>query len=271
MPNHVILLPPSEGKATGGSRRGIPALSFPELDSARREVAAALSAVMRDETSARRLMGVKGSALEAAVAANTGIGTGPVLPAIERYTGVLYDNLDAGSLAGAARRRLRSGVVIFSGLWGLVRPADRIPDYKLKMDASLSPLGRLSTWWRPTLSAALADATRRRLVWDLLPQAHAAAWSDPDAACALRVTTAFVQERRAGGEVERSTVTHWSKALKGALARHLLEIDPVPPRADAIAAALAEFSHPEGYALEDLGTVTGDGHHLHATFVAPVT
>jgi uncharacterized protein len=269
MPNHVILLPPSEGKASGGSGRGIPALSFPELDGARGEVAAALDAAMRDEAVARKLLGVKGPALETAVAANTELATGPVLPAIERYTGVLYDNLGAGSLAGAARRRLRSCVVIFSGLWGLVRPSDLIPDYKLKMDASLAPLGRVSTWWRPTLSAALDTATSRRLVWDLLPSAHSAAWSDPDAACALRVTTTFVQERRVGGKLERATVTHWSKALKGALARHLLEIDPVPPSEEAVGAALGGFSHPQGYAVEDLVAVTGDGRHLHATFLAP--
>jgi hypothetical protein len=35
------------------------------------------------------------------------------------------------------------------GLWGVVAPRDPIPDYKLKMGASIGRLGKLSTWWRP--------------------------------------------------------------------------------------------------------------------------
>jgi uncharacterized protein len=263
MSNHVILLPPSEGKAVGGSPDAGASLSFPALDEPRTEVARALTAAMADEAAAGKLLGVKGTALRAAIVANTSLDGAPVLPAIERYTGVLYDNLDAASLTGPARRRLRDGVIILSGLWGLVRPTDAIPDYKLKMGTTLPPLGRLATWWRGPLSDALDEEVHDRLVWDLLPKAHAAAWTDPDASPALRVTVSFEVEQRKGRQRVRSTVTHWSKALKGALAHHLLNARPVRPERGAVIAALEAFSHPEGYALE---RVEGDG-HLHATFV----
>ena len=74
------------------------------------------------------------------------------LPAMERYTGVLYQELAWPTLSAAARRRGDVQVRTVSGLWGLVAPADPIPPYRLKMSASLDGLGRLSTWWRPRLS-----------------------------------------------------------------------------------------------------------------------
>jgi uncharacterized protein len=262
MPSHVILLPPSEGKAPGGAARGGTSLSFDPLAEPRAEVSEALGDLMRDEEAARKLLGVKGETLHAAIAANRSLAGAPVRPAIERYTGVLYDSLAAASLTGHPRRRLRDSVIIFSGLWGLVRPDDAIPDYKLKMDAVLPPLGRLSSWWRSPLSEVLDERVDGRLVWDLLPKAHAAAWADPDRAPALRVTASFAIERRKGGTVARTSVTHWSKALKGGLARHLLEHAAVPPRRQAVTTALEAFTH-DGYTLESL---EGEG-HLHATFV----
>ena len=104
---------------------------------------------------------MKGKALVAATAANRAVAKAPTLPAIERYTGVLYDALDHRSLSAAHRRRLDASVVIFSGLWGAVMPADPIPDYKLKMGAALPPLGKLSTWWRAPAVGSSRRARRR--------------------------------------------------------------------------------------------------------------
>ncbi len=271
MPESVILLPPSEGKAEGGRARGRRKAprSFPPLTAARAEVAQALATAMDDEAGAGALLGVKGEALAAAIEANRTLGSGHVLPAIERYTGVLYDNLDAASLDADARARLEAGVLIVSGLWGLVRPTDPIPDYKLKIDASLPPLGRLRTWWRDALTPVLDRSTRDRVVWDLLPNAHAGVWVDPDRTPALRVTTTFEAEQRRDGALVRTSITHWSKALKGTLARHLLATAPPAADPDAVAAALRAFRHAAGYALHDLSPVDSSDVHLHATFVAP--
>ena len=89
---------------------------------------------------------------------------------MERYTGVLYQELAWPTLPAAARRRGDAQVRTVSGLWGLVAPADPIPPYRLKMSASLDGLGRLSTWWRPRLAPVLAELTEGRVVWDLLPE-----------------------------------------------------------------------------------------------------
>lgn len=215
----LILLPPSEGKASGGDGPSwTPGSMSIDLDDRRAEVLVALAKSMRGSEAARaKLLGVKGRALHAAAAANAGARTSPTRPAIERYTGVLYDALEHRSLTAAQRRRLDESVVIFSGLWGLVAPSDPIPDYKLKMGGALPGLGKLSSWWRDQLSARLAERASGRRVWDLLPHEHAAAWRAP---VDLPQWTVRFLERGPDGTL--TTVSHRNKALKGALVRHLL-------------------------------------------------
>lgn len=123
----LILLPPSEGKAAGGT--GVAWTSgtmVVGLDAERRKVIAALATAMRaGEADRAKLLGVTGQTLADATAADRRITKSPTLPAIERYTGVLYDALDGGSLTAAQRGRLVASVVIVSGLWGAVMPPTR--------------------------------------------------------------------------------------------------------------------------------------------------
>ena len=234
----LVLLPPSEGKAAGGEgpawSRGSMAI---DLDERRQKVLGALaSAMRRSEADRRRLLGVKGAALAAASAANRSAATSPTMPAIERYTGVLYEALDHRSLSAAQRRRLDASVLILSGLWGLVAPDDPIPDYKLKMGASLGRLGTLSAWWRGELSARLAEVARDRIVWNLLPNEHAAAWNAPDDMRQWSVR--FLEPGRHGA---LTTVSHRNKLLKGALVRFLLAHPATGP------GELERWQHPMGF------------------------
>lgn len=217
----LVLLPPSEGKSTGGTgpawAPGTQAL--PELDPFRGEVLAAL--------------GPDHPAV-----------TGPTLAAIERYTGVLYRELDAPSLPAPHRRRLDRSVLILSGLWGAVAPRDPIPEYRLKMGARCEPLGRMSTWWRPRLTPALAPRVAGAVVWDLLPVEHAAAIDWGDLAPGRRVTVRFLDERG-------NTVSHWNKLLKGSIVRWLSETGTNDP------AELAGFDHPQGYGFDAAASSLG--------------
>ena len=214
-PQPVILVPPSEGKAPGGDGPGWkPGLMADRaLDRHRREVVRAAKATRATPHRA------------------------PTLPAMERYTGVLYQELAWATLPEAARRRGDEQLRTISGLWGLVAPTDPLPPYRLKMTASLPGLGRLSTWWKPRLAPVLADLTRDRMVWDLLPNEHEAAmdWSATDPAG--RVTIRFL-------DAQGKTVSHWNKLLKGSLVRWLLTEQPSGPE------ALGSFRHPLGYRLD---------------------
>lgn len=210
----LILIPPSEGKADGGS--GPPwapgRMLLPALDPVRSEVLAAVGPEVLDRRS-------------------------PTMPAIERYTGVLYKELDAASLRGTARRRLDRDLLIISGLWGLVTPRDPVPAYRLKMSAPVPGLGRMARYWRPVLTDALAARVAGAEVWDLLPNEHAAAIDWAGLAPARRTTIRFVDR---SGRV----VSHWNKLLKGSVVRWLAQTGTRDPH------DLAAFDHPQGYRLD---------------------
>ena len=79
----LILLPPSEGKAAGGTGTAWSAgsMSF-DLDERREVVIDALERAMRRSgPQRRRLLGVKGAALASATEADLAIRTAPTLPA----------------------------------------------------------------------------------------------------------------------------------------------------------------------------------------------
>ena len=246
----LILLPPSEGKAAGGggSHWSTGSMAI-DLDRERRAVARTLKVAMGGtEASRRKLLDVTGPSLARATEANKKALTAPTTPAIERYTGVLYDAIDHRSLSKPERRRLDSSVVILSGLWGLVTPADPIPDYKLKMGAALPPMGKLSTWWREPLTERLLKLAAERPIWNLLPNEHAAAWRPP--ADREQWTVRFL-DRTADGSLV--AVSHDNKSLKGALVRYLMA-NPTATPAD-----IRRWKHPAGYRYASSATETRDG------------
>jgi cytoplasmic iron level regulating protein YaaA (DUF328/UPF0246 family) len=236
VPKPLLLLPPSEGKAVGGTGPAWPAgpQRFPTLEHARRTVLDALG----DPT----------------------VTDGRTRPAIERYTGVLYGALDYGSLPPAQRRRIDAQVVIVSGLWGLVAPRDRIPAYRLKMGASLPSLGKLSTWWRPTLSPLLDELAGRRTVWNLLPIEHDAAWRS-SRRHGRTVRVRFLDDVERDGRRELVAVNHWNKLLKGALVRYVVEHQLEDPD------GLVDFEHPQGYRYDGTRTER-DGNAVTVTMIA---
>jgi cytoplasmic iron level regulating protein YaaA (DUF328/UPF0246 family) len=248
----LVLLPPSEGKAPGGD--GPPWADGPHafgaLDPARRQVIDALRRVMRGSPAkAAKLLGVGDAA--AAISANLAIDSAPTLPAIERYTGVLFDALDYSSLPAKVRRRVDEQVIVLSAVWGAVAPRDPIPDYKLKMGATLPRLGRLATWWRPSLAPVLDPLAAKRVVWNLLPGEHAVAYKPTGAAATI--TVRFLDDVERKGERTLVTVSHWNKLLKGALVRHVLTNQLREPD------GLVKFEHPQGYVYRpDLTTLDGD-------------
>ena len=85
------------------------------------------------------------------VARNADLPAAPTARADRVYTGVLYDALALPDLPADARRRATSRVAVVSSLFGLVRPGDRIPAYRLSGDASLPGVGPVAAVWRAAL------------------------------------------------------------------------------------------------------------------------
>jgi uncharacterized protein len=188
---------------------------FAELESRRSTLARRL---VRVRGGNEKLLGVGGQHLAAARRANASLTTSPSLPAWRRYTGVVWDGLDVASLPAEVGRRAMSSVVVVSGLLGLVALDDPIPEYRLKMGASLSPYGKLSTWWRPVIAESLSTWATRRFIVDLLPNEHRAACSS---ASLHGVSVTFVERN---GKV----AGHDAKIAKGRLARHVLSVGGHP-------------------------------------------
>ncbi len=235
----ALLLPPSEGKAPLGDGPGwepTDGVFGDELGVWREQIAAALAAA---GGGSEKLLGVGGQHLVRAQAANSLLVGAPTLPASQRYTGVVWDHLDLPSLPRAARARASASIAVVSGLLGVVALDDPTPDYRLKMGASLPPFGKLSTWWRPELSDALNDWLADRVVVDLLPNEHRAAWTSSPERYAGLVTVTFVER---DGSKKGAVVGHDAKAAKGLLARHLLlEAGSTPA---SVRAALTSWQHP---------------------------
>jgi cytoplasmic iron level regulating protein YaaA (DUF328/UPF0246 family) len=206
----MLLLPPSEGKAEGGSRRRAPwtpeAGSFGVGLGDRR--AAVVDALLAAHGGDEKLLGVRGDHLLRAQSANSSLIGAATLPAWQRYTGVVWDHLDPATLSPGARKQ----ILVVSGLLGFVRGDDPVPDYRLKMGANLRPLGKLSTWWREALTTELARLARRRFVVDLLPQEHRAAVV-LDGVDGVSLTLVDPTGKPGG---------HFAKAAKGELARAIL-------------------------------------------------
>lgn len=229
----VLLLPPSEGKETGGrgpAWRDAPR-AFAELDEARAEVIAAVrGALAAGPAAAGRLLGARGVLLERSLGEWEDLDAAPTLPAHARYSGVVWRALDPPSLSRGARRRLANRVLVPSGLWGLVAAGDALPAYRLKMGASVAPLGPLAAWWRPRITPLIDARAAGGWIIDLLPIEYAAAL-DPAPLAASRLLRVSLVE--AGDDGERRAAGHAGKHLKGLLARAILESGAATPRAVA--------------------------------------
>ncbi|MGW1072635.1 peroxide stress protein YaaA [Streptomyces sp. NPDC002537] len=246
----LVLLPPSEGKATaveGGAALDVGALSLPGLTGAREAVLAELVELCAgDEEKAAEVLGLS-QGLRGEIAKNAGLRTAGTRPAGEVYTGVLYDALGLATLDAAARRRAERSLLVFSGLWGAVRVGDPIPSYRCSMGVRLPGLGALGAYWRGAMEAHLPEAAGDGLVLDLRSAAYATAWKPKGAVAERTATVRVLHSKVVDGVEKRSVVSHFNKATKGRLVRDLLTAGADPADPAELTAALRDL----GYAVED--------------------
>jgi cytoplasmic iron level regulating protein YaaA (DUF328/UPF0246 family) len=230
----LIIVPPSETKraAADGAPVALDRLSFPELTPLRTLILDALV-----ETSARpdalpRLR--VGPSLVHEVARNTGLRHLPARPALDVYAGPLDEGLDSATFSPAAAARAATELVVASSLWGALRPADRIPPYRLHVCSRLAGMDRLEPTWRTVLPAVLAEAAGADgIVLDLRSPSYRAIGMP-----------AGLGERTVTVRIEPETSARWigdvvAKRLRGQVARYLLESETHPDGPAALADVLA--------------------------------
>ncbi|WNI15305.1 peroxide stress protein YaaA [Actinacidiphila sp. ITFR-21] len=245
----LVLLPPSEGKATAvrGRPVALETLSLPGLTAARAAVLDELVELCAaDADKAAAVLGLS-PGLRGEVARNAGLRTAPALPAGELYTGVLYDALGLSTLEAAARRRARQSLLVFSGLWGAVRLTDRVPAYRCSMAVRLPGAGGLAAYWKPFMDEVLPEAAGDGLVLDLRSAAYAAAWKPRGELAGRTATVRVLQVAVVDGVERRSVVSHFNKATKGRLVRALLTSGARPRTPAALAGTLRDL----GFTVEE--------------------
>lgn len=214
----LIVLPPSETKAPGGTDAAM-SLSFPSLDAVRTSLIDVLTATDVD-IQMRELKVPAGKRAEAEE--NLALRAAPVMPAIQRYTGVLYDALDAPSLPDEALARLAVG----SALFGVARAGDLIPRYRVSGGSKVD--GKtMKAWWGSLVSDVLGE---QGFVVDMRSGAYQQLGPVPGA------LTVRVEQADTG-----KVVSHFNKQYKGELARALAPHDATSAEDVADIASAAGF------------------------------
>lgn len=212
----LILLPPSETKRPGGvgAALDVGALAFPGLAPQREAVVDALVALSADADAAARVLRL-GAKLRGEVGVNAALRTSALMPAIDRYTGVLYDALGAGSLDRTARGWLGRHVAIHSAPFGPVGALDAIPAYRLGAATSVPGLPPLKRVWADAVSAAITQV-QPSFVLDMRSEAYVALGP-----LAASVPTAYVRVVTEDADGVARALNHFNKHTKGALVRRL--------------------------------------------------
>jgi len=197
-----ILLPPSEGKSPEPGNTLFSDV-FPDFA---RDTAKAIRHIKKLKVSERaKFYGLgQPQKTKAAHSLTTAALDAPGIPALERYTGVVYDHIDFPGLRqkDAARKR----VLVVSALFGLIPGGASIPDYKLSMNSWLA------RYWIQINAQRLKQRAEDKPVLDLLSQSYRKAVTYPGL-----VTVDFKVQ---GG---KKAAGHFGKAIKGRFVRWLLE------------------------------------------------
>jgi uncharacterized protein len=211
----LILLPPSESKRDGGSpgsRLRLGDLGYRSLSQQRKRALKSLSDLAKDFDEMGRALGL-GPRQHDELLRNRRVTRSPVLGAVDRYTGVLYEALDAASLSDDARRFAAQHLVIHSALFGLVRADDPIPAYRLSSTSRLPGLS-LRTLWSAPIAAALS--AEPGLILDARSESYAHLGPTPsDRGLFLRVVSE-------DGQGRRRALNYFNKKGKGTFVRALL-------------------------------------------------
>lgn len=237
----LVLLPPSETKRVGGSGGplDLAALPFPTLTPVRSSLIDAVRALAADPAATAAALKVSAGLGVEMAALNRTVLDSPTLPALDRYTGVLFSALTDGGFTKAERARADQRLWITSALLGQVTATTPVPAYRLSAGSVLPGLGTVPSTWKPVLTPALQGAEGP--VVDLRSGSYAAFAPLPDA-IQVRVVTVMPDGRKL-------TVSHDNKHTKGLLAR-LLATSRAEP---ADVPALLRLLRRAGWAVERTG------------------
>lgn len=144
-------------------------------------------------------------------------------PAVLAFNGDVYDGLDATSLAPDDLTWAQQHLRILSGLYGLLRPLDRLQPYRLEMGTKLATPGAqdLYGYWGPRLSEQLNQCLARDrapVVVNLASQEYFKAVQRP--VLKARVIDCQFEDWKNG---QWKIISFHAKRARGLMARHLIQ------------------------------------------------
>ena len=214
----LFLLPPSECKVEGGSPLSIDlvALTFGGMQPARDLVYEKLVEYSK-KTEGKTKMRAEH------LAQNLEVQTSPIMPAIDRYSGTLYDALHGRGLKGTPtefnqlttdeRERAKESVFIQSALFGLIPATNLIPNYRFSAGTKI-PGFDLKKHWSEAHQVIWKRLEGQQII-DLRSNAYAELAPIPEGFNALAVE---VYDKASG-----KAMNHFNKKAKGQFVRAYLQ------------------------------------------------
>lgn len=212
----LVILPPSETKRDGGTGRSsyLEELRFPDLTPYRQSLIEQLADLAADPDASMKALKISARQI-GEIERNRELHEAPVMPAIDRYTGVLFDALGAPTLTAEEREFAHEHVVVHSALFGPVGALDPIPAYRLSHSSRL-PEGGLRQQWGRGIRHELAQVPG--LVLDLRSEGYAELGP-----LELSPERLYVRVMARGADGETRALNHFNKKTKGAFTRALVQ------------------------------------------------
>ncbi|MBN2163775.1 MAG: peroxide stress protein YaaA [Pontiellaceae bacterium] len=140
-------------------------------------------------------------------------------PALTMFSGDVYEGLDAESLSNKDVDFAQDHLRILSGLYGLLRPLDRIQPYRLEMGRALKTekAKNLYQFWKRSITEAL-EAEPGGLVVNLASQEYFKV-VDRKALSKEVISPVFKDEKNGRFKI----ISFYAKKARGTMARYLLK------------------------------------------------
>ena len=137
-----------------------------------------------------------------------------VIPATARYNGVMYNAIDYQGMEMNARNIFDTHFLICSGMYGLLHPQDQIANYKLPIETK-----ELSHFWKEKITQKLNESDAEIII-DLLPWSYKKMidWKKLN----KKVIVIDFFELKDG---KKKKMTHGVKTVKGDWIKKLCEAD----------------------------------------------
>lgn len=188
------------------------AVIWSALDPARERIIKALERVSKNEKTAAKTLKLGKRNLHEAKA-NLELQTSATMPALARYSGVLYEALGFNTLAEQAHLRAREQLFIQSALFGLLPGTEHIPFYRLSATTVLPKISLKKIW--PAQHDELVWPRLKGPILDLRSKVYAELAPIPLSIESYRVDILDEQSGKA--------LNHFNKKAKGAFTRSALE------------------------------------------------